>query len=49
MKQHKAQAKTQYHYVEFSMDDRDRFDTMVHGHHWNNIDPGQDPIPICWI
>ena len=33
LKQHETQAKTQYQYVESSMDDRDRFDMMVHGHH----------------
>ena len=36
-------AKTQYQYVEFSMDDGDWFDMMVHGHHWNNIWPKSRP------
>ena len=43
LKQHETQAKTQYQYVESSMDDRDRFDMMVHGHHWNNIWPKPRP------
>ena len=33
LKQHKTKAKTQYQNIEFSMDDRDWFDMMVHGHH----------------
>ena len=33
LKQHMTLANTQYQYVEFSMDDMDWFDMMVHGHH----------------
>ena len=29
---HMTQAKTQYQYVEFNLDDSDWFEMMVHGH-----------------
>ena len=35
--------KTQYQNIEFSMDDMDRFDMMVHGHRWNNVWPKWRP------
>ena len=50
LEQHMTQAKTQYQYVEFNMDDSDWLEMMVHGHHWNNIWPKSRPntnICIC--